>query len=180
MNEGLIPRRYAKALYKVGVERDCAAGLYSLMQNLAAAFDADPGLARAIDNPFVSPADKTALLSTAARATGSDVTFSDFLKLLERNRRTDMARAIAVDYASYYRHECGIRRVTVISAAPLDPALLDRIKAVVKAQLHGDSMEFSTQVDPALIGGFVVNIDNERLDASVSRQLKELRQSLLK
>ena len=40
-------------------------------------------------------------------------------------------------------------------------------------------MEFATATDPSLIGGFTVNIDNERLDASVERQLKELRQSLL-
>ncbi len=180
MNEGLIPRRYAKALYKTGVERDCAQRLYRLMQNLADAYIADPGLAKAIDNPFVAQHDKDALLTTAANATDKDVTFADFLKLLGHNQRTGMAGEIAVAYTTHYRRECRIRRVEVISAAPVDPTLLDRIKNVVKSQLDGASMEFSTSIDPAIIGGFIVNIDNERLDASVSRQLKELRQSLLK
>ena len=40
-------------------------------------------------------------------------------------------------------------------------------------------MDFSSSVNPDLIGGFVVNIDNERLDASLRNQLKELRLSLL-
>jgi len=69
---------------------------------------------------------------------------------------------------------------TVTSAAPLGADLLDRVKKVVEDHLHGASMEFRTDTDPALIGGFTVSIDNERLDASVERQLKELRQSLLK
>lgn len=178
--EGLIPRRYAKALYKVGLERQCTDRLYALMQNLAAAFAADPDLAKAIDNPYVELSDKDALLTAAAQADSKDVTFADFLKLLAENRRIPMAALIADAYVLYYRQERHIRRVEVISAAPLDHALLGRIKELVEKHLDGDSMEFSTKVDPALVGGFVVNIDNERLDASVSRRFKELRQSLLK
>ncbi|MCM1036878.1 MAG: ATP synthase F1 subunit delta [Bacteroides sp.] len=179
MNEGLIPRRYAKALYKVGVERNCADRLYTLMGNLAGAYLADPALPRAIANPFVPAADKSALLATAAGATAEDSTFADFVKLLERNRRIDLAGEAALAYTRYYRLERGIRQVTVTSAAPLPADQLDRIRAIVKAHLHGGSMEFATATDPSLIGGFTVNIDNERLDASVERQLKELRQSLL-
>ncbi len=67
----------------------------------------------------------------------------------------------------------------MVSAAPLDPAVEKRIKALVEANLHGGTMDFSSSVNPDLIGGFVVNIDNERLDASLRNQLKELRLSLL-
>lgn len=178
--EGLIPRRYAKALYKVGLERNCSDRLYTLMQNLAAAFAADSALTKAVDNPFVPQSDKDALLTAAAKADKKDVTFTDFLKLLAENHRTPMVAAIADAFVLYFRQERHIRRVEVISAAPLDPTLLARIKSLVEAHLHGDSMEFSTSVDPTLVGGFVVDIDNERLDASISRRLKELRQSLLK
>lgn len=179
MNEGLIPRRYAKALYKVGQERSCTERLYTLMQNLCAAFAADPAMAKAVDNPFIPQTDKDTLLRTAAGAKPEDETFTDFLKLLAHNRRTDLAAPIAEAYTLYYRRERNIRRVQVISAAPLDKTTIDRIKKVVESQLNGGSMEFTTSVDPALVGGFVVNIDNERLDASVSRRLKELRQNLL-
>jgi len=180
MNEGLIPRRYAKALYKTGVERDCADRLYTLMRALAGAYTADPALGRAIANPFVPAADKSALLTTAAGATSADHTFADFIKLLERNRRIDLAGDTALAYTRYYRAERGIRRVAVTSAAPLPADQLDRIRAVAEAHLHGGTMEFASATDPSLIGGFTVTIDdNERLDASVDRQLKELRQSLL-
>ena len=41
-------------------------------------------------------------------------------------------------------------------------------------------MEYSSKVDPSLIGGFTVDIDNERLNASVAHELKQLKLSLIK
>ena len=93
--------------------------------------------------------------------------------------RTDIIHAVAIAYIDIYRQEHNIRKVEVVSAAPLDPAVLKRIRSLVENHLHGATMEFSTTVDPSLIGGFVINVDNERLDASISHQLKDLRQSLL-
>ncbi|MDE6287660.1 MAG: ATP synthase F1 subunit delta, partial [Muribaculaceae bacterium] len=111
MNQGLIPRRYAKALYKVATERGVAERMYELMNKLSATFDADNGLRSAVDNPFVPVADKTSLLITAAGATDADTTYVDFLKLLVENRRVDIIESIARSYADLYRKEGNIRRV---------------------------------------------------------------------
>lgn len=180
MNEGLIPRRYAKALYEVALERKQDERMLTLMQTLADSFEANPGLKDVVTNPFVSDQEKDKLLDTAAGATDQDKTFADFLALLAENRRIDLINEIALSYLDIYRKAHNIRRVQVVSAAPLDPEVEKRIKDVIKANLHGGSMDFSTAIDPDLIGGFVVNIDNERLDASLSTELKDLRQSLLK
>ena len=180
MNEGLIPRRYAKALYKVAVERKVDERVYSLMQTLVSSFDSTPGLQAMVSNPFVARDEKYRIISTAAGAADADSTFADFLKLLAQNKRTDIIHAVAIAYIDIYRQEHNIRKVEVVSAAPLDPAVLKRIRSLVENHLHGATMEFSTTVDPSLIGGFVINVDNERLDASLRNSLKELRLSLLK
>lgn len=179
MNEGLIPRRYAKALYKVALERQQDARVFDLMQTLDNSFDANKQLQETVSNPFVDKAEKNKLLTTAAGATDKDSTFADFLKLLDENRRIDLVHQIAISYIAIYRHAHNIRRVLVESAAPLDPAVEKRIKDLVTAHLNGGTMDFSSVVNPDLIGGFVVNIDNERLDASLRHELKELRLSLL-
>lgn len=180
MNEGLIPRRYAKALYKVAVERDDAGRLYDMMNRLTETADAQQSLKTAVANPFVPVADKTGLLSTAAGATSSDKTFSDFLALLAGNRRLSMAIDIARAYESLYRELRGICKVVVTSAAPLSDAEEKRLKKLITDHLNGGEMEYSSHVDPELIGGFTVIIDNERLDASVKNELEQLRLNLLK
>lgn len=179
MNEGLIPRRYAKALYKVSSERNCAGRMYELMQSLAASSAASAEFRTLVANPFVSDADKTAAITAAAGAGKDDTTFADFLKLLINNRRIDMAGEVANAYVGYYRQQHNIRRVEVVSAAPLEPTVEKRIKDVIEKHIGSATMEFAAKVDPSLIGGFVVTIDNERLDASLRNRLKEIRLNLL-
>lgn len=179
MNDGLIPRRYAKALYKFALEKGSDAALYELMGNIAATFSAQPSMAGVMANPFVPAADKESLLLTAAGVRKPDPVLERFIRLLIDNKRIDMAWPIALAYLDIYRRMHNIHRVTVTSAAPLDKATEQRIADVIKKQLGGGSMEYVSRVDPNLIGGFTVNIDNDRLDASVANELKQMRLKLL-
>lgn len=160
-------------------ERGNAERVYRLMQTLSGAFAAEPDLDKAVTNPFVSNDDKLKLLGTAAGAMADDTTFTDFLKLLIDNRRIDMIRLMAIAYEDIYRKENNIRRVNVVAAAQLAPEQEKRLKDLIEKHLGDAKMEYETSVDPDLIGGFVVNIDSERLDASVKNEIKQLRQSLL-
>lgn len=180
MDKGLIPRRYAKALYEVAADRKDDAAVYGLMQTLAATFAAEPALATTVANPFVSEADKIALLTNAAGAGAStDTTYRDFLKLLADNRRLDLAWDIARAYVDLYRSARNIYRVVVESAAPLSDKEKARLEAVVAKHVGKGSMEYDYRINPALIGGFTVTVNSERLDASVANQLKQLRLQLL-
>lgn len=179
MDEGLIPRRYAKALLKLAVEKHSDDRIYDLMQRLCESFDSEPELTKVASNPFVKPADVNALLCTAAGATDKDVIFVDFLKLLERNRRLPVIRSAANAYVELYRKEHRIYKVVVTAAAPMDAEEEGRLKALIEKHLEGGKMEYSFKVNPSLIGGFVVSIDSERLDASVANELKQMRNKLL-
>lgn len=179
MNQGLIPHRYAKALYKFATERGSALRMYQLMQSLSKAFASQTALECAVTNPFVSDDDKMSLLVTASGANDKDNGFIDFVKLLILNKRIDMIRLMAIAYEDIYRRANNIYRVNVISASPMDPKDEQRLKQLVQDHLKGAKMEYSTSIDPDIIGGFVVNIDSERLDASIKNELKQLRQKLL-
>ena len=182
MNEGLIPRRYAKALLAFASDRKADAKVYALMQQLTRSFETQPALQQAVTNPFVSAADKTALIATASGLgqDGNHDVFDDFLRLLVNRRRVHQIRAIALAYIDLYRHKNNIYNVKVTSAAPLEPAELERLRNLVVRHLGpGSTLEFSDTVDPSLIGGFTISVGNERLDASIANDLKQLRHRLL-
>jgi len=80
MNEGLIPRRYAKALLKVAVERHDDKKLYEIMRSLCDSFVAAPELEATLANPFIDSEKKMELLATAAGADKSVSTFFDFIR----------------------------------------------------------------------------------------------------
>ena len=65
MNEGLIPSRYAKDLYKYAQEHHVAAPIYEEMKRLDAAFATHTELSKALSNPALSAADKVRVLSSA-------------------------------------------------------------------------------------------------------------------
>jgi F-type H+-transporting ATPase subunit delta len=181
MDQGLLPRRYAKALYKLAVERNCDGVLYANMQGIVDAFANTPSLQQTIANPFVDAATKTQLLLTAA-GSGADgsATLADFIKLLVTNRRIDLARSIALAYLRIYRDANNIYSVEIVSASELAAADEKRLRALIDRHLDGATAEYTFATNPDLIGGFVVNIDSERLDASVKNELEQLRLNLLK
>lgn len=184
MDQGLIPRRYAKALLEVADERGVAPELYKQMAALHAAFEAEPELGKTVANPFVALDDKAKLLVTAAQIKPGDkdaAVFTDFVKLLVRNRRIDLMREMTAAYIDLYRRENNIIRVEVESAAPLSDDARKRLRAIIAKKMPADgTIELFEKVDPALIGGFVININNERLDASLKNELEQLRLNLLK
>lgn len=180
MDQGLIPNRYAKALYKFALEKGDAEHMYGLMKSVAAAFAAQPRLQEVMINPYIAAADKTRLLTTAAGTdAATDRCYADFLRLLHDNRRIDFMRDIALAYLGIYRKANDIYLVNVVTASRLPDDEVERLRRLVEKHLDGASMEFSQSIDPQLIGGFVININSERLDASVSNELKQLRLKLL-
>ena len=180
MNEGLIPRRYAKALYKFALEKGQDKPMYGLMQSIVGAFASEATLYEVMANPFVADDDKVKLLHTASGADDSHTCFADFLKLLVENKRISAIRSIALAYLAIYRKANNIYLVEVVSASKMDSVEESRLKKVIESHLNGGTMEYSSRVDENLIGGFVVTIDSERLDASVQNELKQLRLNLLR
>ncbi|MDE6224529.1 MAG: ATP synthase F1 subunit delta, partial [Muribaculaceae bacterium] len=155
--------------------------MYDLMSTLVVSFAGNSELEPTIANPFIKDEQKINLLNTAAG--DSDKSrgdlYNDFLKLLVKNKRVDLIRAIALAYLDIYRKANNIFIVDVASASPLTSGELDRINKAVATQLPaGADIRLNTKIDPDLIGGFVINLDNKRLDASVKNELKQLRLKL--
>lgn len=178
MNDGLIPQRYAKALYKLALEKGNAEAVYQEMRQVAESFRANPDLNRVLANPFVSREDKEQLLLAAA---GKDVEadYRAFVKLILQQDREEFAQQMALAYRDIYRKENRISQVTITTASEIDPAQLEKIKKLVQDAYKDHSLEWNFRVDPELIGGFVVDVDSSRLDASLSNELEQLRTNLL-
>lgn len=179
MNDGLIPQRYAKALYKFADEKGNTTAVYNEMKAVVAAFESHPALQRVLSNPFVSREKKEQLLVTAAGdAVEND--YRAFVKLILRANREEFAHSMALAYRSIYRRVNRIAQVTVTTAVELSEAELSKIKAVAQKSFKDVTLEFGHRVDSDIIGGFVIDVDSQRLDASISSELEQLRQNLLR
>ncbi|MFR0836096.1 MAG: F0F1 ATP synthase subunit delta [Barnesiella sp.] len=177
MNEGLIPSRYAKALYKFATEKGSAQKVYNELGDLVNSFSTHPALGKAMGNPALPARDKEQLLATAMGGNPDD-SLLRFVRLVIRNRRESFMRAIALTYQSIYRDANNIARITVVTAVTLGNEVLDKIKALMQSKTD-KTLEFVYVTDPSIIGGFILKVDSMQLDASVNNELKKLRLKLI-
>ena len=178
MNDGLIPNRYAKALFKLSQERGDTAVVYKEMKQLDVAYAAEAVLKKAVNNPFLPTGDKLKLLCAASGAP-QDGTSAKFMELVIKNNRIDFLRPIALAFMKQYRELNGIAKVEVVTATALGDDEIKAIVDVVKEHLGNKTIELTKSVNPDLIGGFTVDVDSRVLDASVKSQLEKLRLKLL-
>ena len=178
MDIGVISVRYARALLKSATEAKIETEVYQEMQTLARTYAEVPQLRQTIDNPMLSKDKKQALLLTAVGAKPSDLTKA-FVGLVLREDRENVMQFIANSYVTLYRQQKNVIRGRLITAAAVSPATEQKMRQMVESKTNG-TVEFETEVNPDIIGGFILEYDTYRMDASVKAKLNNILNTLKK
>ncbi len=177
MNTGKISARYAKALYMFAEDSKHEELVYNDVKTLSDNFSLVPQLSEALDNPTISNQKKRELVITAA-GTQVCTEFSRFVDLVIEHKREEYFRTICLVFQDMYRKKKNIITSKLVTATPITQAEEDRMRQAVKSVTDGD-IEFEKEVDPNLIGGFVLNVETYQLDASIKSQLRNVKNTLL-
>lgn len=153
MNAGLIATRYARALLLYARDERTETPVYEDAQKLLDALKGQSDLTSCIE--------------------GLSQTLRNFVALVIRNKRVEYLPAILHNFRVLYRQEHGITRAWLTTAAE-DPGLADKLTALMKLQGF-TRIDFRTEVNPDLIGGFILQVEDKRLDASIASQLRAIR-----
>ena len=178
MDIGVISVRYARALLKSATEAKIEDAVYTEMQQLAKSYVEVPQLRFTIDNPMLSKEKKEALLLTAVGEKSSDLT-KTFIKLVLKEDRERVMQFIANSYVTLYRQQKNVIRGRLITAAAVSPATEQKMRQMVEGKTNG-TVEFESEVDPDIIGGFILEYDTYRMDASVKTKLNSILTQLSK
>jgi len=176
MDTGIIAHRYAKAFYQFASTRNEEDLLRKELKSLSEQFLAVPELQKTLSNPTVSPAVKIELLTTAAGKDISD-TCRRALHLIVKNKRTHYIQSVTLMYDKVYRKAKGMVIMKLVTTEPASNDMKNKLMALVKK--NNDQVEFITEIKTDLIGGFMLEIDDLRLDASVKNLLNQLRLELI-
>lgn len=175
---GSVARRYARALFQIGVDTGTFEALGRELGDLAQLFQDSTELRQTLMNPVFKPAEKRAILEKILpRVTPNPVMQRFALLLLDRGRIVLLA-SLARAYRELADAHAGRVRAVVTSAAPLSHADLERVRQSLERRTKKTVM-LEAQVDPSLIGGLVARVGDLVLDGSVRTQLSMLRDKLL-
>ncbi len=178
MDIGVISVRYARALLKSATDAKIEQQVYAEMQQIAKSYIEVPQLRSTIDNPMLSKDKKQALLLTAAGREPSDL-MKVFISLVLKEDRESVMQFIANSYVTLYRQQKNVIRGRLITAAAVSPETEQKMRQMVESKTNG-TVEFESQVNPDIIGGFILEYDTYRMDASVKTKLNSILNTLKK
>ena len=103
--------------------------------------------------------------------------FLNFLKVLVQKRRESLFLQIINEYQSLYDMKLNRVRATVVSAIPLDEKTKSHIISILSDAFKATVL-LKAEIDPDILGGFVLYMEGNILDASLRRKLEELKMQL--
>lgn len=178
MQNPRLANRYAKSLIDLAVEKNELEAVYSDVLLLQAITRSNADVVALLRSPVIKADKKIKILGAIFDGKISGIT-AGFIRLLAIKGRESVLAEIAGEFIKQYNALKGIAHVKLTSATPLEPALLNTIREKVEASA-GRKIQLETAVNPDLIGGFVLENGNELFDASVLRDLQDIKKQFLK
>ena len=169
-----LARPYARAAFELAHEAGTL-GEWSQAFAFAAAVAKDPRVTALVGDPRVQPTQLVAL--HLPQEMGADTAFAQFLKTLAEQRRLALLPEVVELYEEHKREAGAQLKVKVTSAMALDAGQAEQLKASLKRRFKRE-IELETKVDPALLGGVVIDTGSEVIDGSARGRLQRLATAL--
>lgn len=162
-------RPYARAAFSLAQDQGRLPAWSQLLGFSAGAVSV-PEMSAVIGNPRATADQLVELLLPLGEV---DPTYQRFLSVLADNRRLALLPEVAALYAQHRAEAERVVKATVTSAQALEPIELEALRISLKRRL-GREVEVTTAIDPALIGGAVIDAGDVVIDGSLRTKLARL------
>jgi F-type H+-transporting ATPase subunit delta len=179
MQNPRLAGRYAKSLVDLALEQGKLDVIYGDMQGLQHICNSSAEFVQLIKSPIVK-ADKKQSIIKAVTSGKVDVMTDGFINLVIDKGREFFLPEIITSFIAIYKEKNNINDVVLTTSEPIEDELKQALEAKIAQQLQGKKIELKTLVNPALIGGFVLEANNNLFDASILRDLNDIKKQFLK
>lgn len=174
-----LATRYAKSLIDLAIERGQLEVVYEDMKYLQAVCKASKEFTNVLVSPIIHADKKVVILNAVTKGNISELTTAFTTLLVNKSREAELAE-IAAAYVTQYNEIKNIHTVKLTTAVAISDDIKQSIQQKVNAAQTSGSVELETIVDEKLIGGFVLEFDNKLVDASILRDLNDVKKQFMK
>ena len=164
-----LARPYARAVFRMARDQQ-RLGAWSNLLGFSARIVGDPAVQELLGNPLVPAA---SLVDVVMPQGDVDPLFQQFLSVLAENRRLAVLPEIAGLFDALRAEDEKVVKATITSATALSDEELSSLKFSLMNRF-GRTVEIATAVDPALIGGAVIDAGDVVIDGSLRTKLERL------
>ncbi|HEY0679024.1 MAG TPA: ATP synthase F1 subunit delta [Chitinophagaceae bacterium] len=170
--------RYAKSLLDLAIERNELETVHKDMLFLKHVCDSSSEFVGLMKSPVIETAKKEKVFAAVTKGRISELTAGFHHLLIRKGREANLPEIIKAFIEQYNKHK-GIQIIKIITAKPVSDSLKQEIINKVQSQTSIKSVELISEVREDLIGGFMLEMGDTLIDASIAYDLKAIRKQFL-
>ena len=170
--------RYAKSLIDLAIERNELETVYKDILFLQEVCNNSREFVALMKSPVIDIDKKEKVFAAVTKGRISELTASFHHLLIRKGREANFPEIIQAFISQYNKYK-GIHIIKLTTAAPVSEELKQEIVSKVQSQTSMKKIELRTEVKEDLIGGFVLEMGDMLVDASISYDLKAIRKQFL-
>lgn len=174
MAQTRVASRYVKSLLSLAVEQNSLDAVHKDMLSFSKVVKQNRDFSLMLRNPIIRHDKKREILEKVFAGRVNKLTMAIFDIITSKNREP-LLPAIAEEFHHAYNVYKNVGEATVTTAIPLDATLRAEIEKIVKKLSDKKEVEIKEKVDAEMIGGFVLNVGDRQIDASIKNKLKALK-----
>lgn len=172
MAETRVSQRYAKSLIDLSLEKGQLEQVREDMLLVHSTITESHELALMLKSPVIKTDKKQAILKAIFGGKIGVIT-TEFIDIITRKRRESQLGAISDSFLAQYKRHKQILSAVITTASGLDASLRSKVMDIVKGATTSE-VELIEKVDKDLIGGFILRVGDQQVDASIIRQIRNL------
>lgn len=174
MKNPRLSYRYAKSLVDISLEMNALDKTHDDILFLRRVMKSSREFVVMLNSPVIKSDKKFKILEAVAGERISKLTLT-FLQLLTRKNREMYLDGIVHAFIQQYNRVKGIHTATLTTAVPVSAEIVNTFEKKLKAAYQFNELKLETAVNEDLIGGFVLEFEGKRVDASIRKDLKDVR-----
>ena len=178
MNVSLVSERYAKALFELALEKGKVEEVHQDSLLIAKTCEDSKELRLLLQSPIINSGKKLIILQEVFSKSITSLTLT-YLLIMVRKNRESFIPAIAAKLVELYQAYRNILTVHFSSPVLPDETTRKQVMALMEKYTQAD-IDLKAEIDESLIGGFVLNWEDKQYDASIRREIDDMRIAIAK
>ena len=163
---------YGGSLYELALEEGLSGTILAQLGQIIALFDENPDYWRFLSTLSIAKEERCKALDEAFKGR-IEAYLLNFLKILCENNTIGQLKGCAGEYRRRYNLDNGIVEVRAVTAVAMSEALQTKLRKKLEQSL-GKTVELTNRVDPACMGGVLLELPGRQLDGTVKHRLEEI------
>ena len=178
MKPKVNPKKLAEVLFNISSENQCLDEVKASLSLLCNLVIKDGYFRMFVQSKKITSSQKPRILNKVLAEAGHPLV-NEIISYLRGSEAVTDLKNLSIYFNSLYKKQKNIMSIKAVVAKQMDENQIKSFKTSIETVLQMNT-ELSLDVDPSIVGGFKLRIDNTFLDASIQNKLKILHSELLK